>query len=58
MGLTGGTVLAYTDGLKPVHAWHLRGGSYGVYTGLLALAVNVLVVLAFNATLPKGNPSA
>ena len=58
VGLLGGTVLAYLDGLKPVHVWHPGGGSYGIYTGLLALAVNVLVVLALNAVIPNGKRRA
>lgn len=51
VGLVGGTLLVYTDGLKPVHVLHLGGGSYGVYTGLLALVVNVVVAALINAVL-------
>ncbi len=52
VGLVGGTTLAYFDGLKPVHVLHLGSASYGVYSGLLALLVNVLIVLVVNALLP------
>ena len=52
VGLVGGTTVAYLDGLKPVHVLHFGGMGYGMYTGLLALAVNVLVVLVLNVLLP------
>lgn len=43
-GLFVGTWLIWSDGLKPIH--HVAFGSFGVslYTGLLALAVNLVVV--------------
>jgi SSS family solute:Na+ symporter len=44
-GLVTGTSLAYMDGIKPVHTFLVGGGSYGIYTGLTALAVNVLVAV-------------
>ena len=53
VGLGGGTTLAYFDGLKPVHVLHVGSASFGVYSGLLALVVNVLVALAVNALLPR-----
>ena len=53
VGLFGGTALAYSDGIKPVHTLHLFGSSYGMYSGLLALGVNVLVVCVVNALLPS-----
>ena len=52
VGIAGGTTLVSLDGLKPIHVLHLAGVSYGMYTGLLALAVNALVVLALNAIIP------
>ena len=48
VGLFGGTALAYTDGLKPVHTLQVLGSSYGMYSGLLALGVNILVVCVVN----------
>ncbi len=53
VGLVFGTSLAYLDELKPVHAWHVAGGVYTVYTGLLALVTNILVTLVVNAVLPS-----
>ena len=40
------------DGLKPVHVLHFGQAAHGVYTGLLALAVNGGVVLTLNTLLP------
>jgi len=41
VGLIGGTTLAFLDGIKPVHTLLIRGEHYTVYTGLLALALNI-----------------
>jgi solute:Na+ symporter, SSS family len=43
VGLATGTSLVFMDGVKPVHAFVLGGDSYSMYTGLFALAVNVVV---------------
>ncbi|ARP87746.1 monocarboxylate uptake permease MctP [Bordetella genomosp. 9] len=48
-GLAAGTALAYMDGIKPVHAFVIGGDSYGVYTGLAALVLNVIVAVAAQA---------
>ena len=57
-GLAGGSWLAHLDGLKPIHTLQLGGAGHGVYTGLLALGVNVLVVLAVSAVLPAARTAA
>jgi SSS family solute:Na+ symporter len=44
-GMVYGTWTAYADGVKPVHKLLLGVNSYTVYTGLLALAVNVVVLV-------------
>jgi len=44
-GMVYGTWTAYADGVKPVHKLLLGVHSYTVYTGLLALAVNVVVLV-------------
>jgi len=51
VGIAGGSWLAYADGLKPVHTLMVGGSGYTVYTGLLALAVNVAVALVVQALL-------
>lgn len=40
-GTVSGTWTVFADGWVPVHQLHIGGGSYGIYTGLLALAVNL-----------------
>ncbi|HEV7855906.1 MAG TPA: sodium:solute symporter, partial [Herminiimonas sp.] len=42
-GLAGGSWVVFSDGVKPVHTLVLGGDSYTVYTGLLALALNIAV---------------
>jgi SSS family solute:Na+ symporter len=42
-GIVSGSWIVFADGIKPVHTLVLGGASYTVYTGLLALALNILV---------------
>jgi SSS family solute:Na+ symporter len=42
-GFLGGTWLAWINGFKPLHTLHLGGTSVALYSGLLALAANILV---------------
>jgi SSS family solute:Na+ symporter len=43
VGIVSGSWIVFADGIKPVHTMLLGGASYTVYTGLLALALNILV---------------
>ena len=43
VGIVGGSWLAYADGIKPIHTLLIGGDSYTVYTGLLALLLNIVV---------------
>jgi SSS family solute:Na+ symporter len=45
IGLVSGTTIAFMDGVKPVHTLDLGDGHYTVYTGLLALVINVVVAV-------------
>ena len=45
VGFFGGTYLAWSDGLKPLHTLVFGGVSYTMYVGLLALAANVVVAV-------------
>jgi len=45
VGIASGTWWAFADDVKPVHALHLGGATYAVYTGLLALALNIVVAI-------------
>lgn len=58
VGMLAGTALAFADGIKPVHAFVLGGHSFGVYTGLLALLLNFVVVLVVQAALSVGHHEA
>ncbi|ARP80263.1 sodium:solute symporter [Bordetella genomosp. 8] len=49
VGLATGTTLAYMDGIKPVHAFVVGGNTYGIYTGLVALLVNIVVAVIAQA---------
>ena len=53
VGLAGGTWLVFADGVKPVHTFDLGGDHVTLYTGLFALAVNIVV--AAIAQLALGN---
>jgi SSS family solute:Na+ symporter len=45
VGMAGGSWLAFSDGIKPVHTLMLGGSGYTIYTGLLALALNIVVAV-------------
>ena len=49
VGFFGGTYLAWTDGLKPLHTIALGGISYTLYVGVLALLANVVVAAVLSA---------
>src|SRR6267143_3708840 len=48
IGFAAGTVLAWVNGLKPLHALALGHASVTIYIGLLALAANILVAVIAN----------
>ena len=60
-GFAWGSWTAWSDGLKPLHEVAFGGEPVKIYTGLLALAVNIAVVLivniALNAARTGGQPS-
>jgi SSS family solute:Na+ symporter len=45
VGMAGGSWLAFSDGIKPVHTFLLHGTGYTLYTGLSALALNIVVAV-------------
>jgi SSS family solute:Na+ symporter len=51
VGLAGGTAIAFMDGVKPVHTLAIGDGHYAVYTGLLALILNIVVAVVVQAVL-------
>jgi SSS family solute:Na+ symporter len=62
-GIVSGSWLVFADGFRPVHTLVLGDASYAVYSGLLALAVNIVVATVvqlvlglcfpFNRTTPE-----
>jgi len=45
VGIGAGSWIAFSDGLKPIHTILIGGDSYTVYTGLLALALNLAMAV-------------
>jgi SSS family solute:Na+ symporter len=52
VGLVGGSWLAFSDGIKPVHAFHFGDTSFTLYTGLTALIVNIVVATIVQMVIP------
>ena len=50
VGLVGGTTLVVINGLKPVHPIAVGDSTFTVYTGLLALILNIVVAEIVNLT--------
>jgi len=55
-GFAGGSLLAWSDGLKPLHSLPFGDTPVAVYTGLLALAANIVVAVVVNLALPARRP--
>ena len=51
VGFVGGSRMAWSDGLKPLHSLVLGGGTYTFYVGILALALNLAVAVVANLVL-------
>jgi SSS family solute:Na+ symporter len=45
VGFFGGSWIAWSDGLKPLHTISIGGATASVYVGLLALTANILVAV-------------
>ncbi|MBW8760256.1 MAG: sodium:solute symporter family protein [Burkholderiales bacterium] len=58
VGIVFGTWTAFADGVKPVHSILVGGDKFSVYTGLLALVLNVVVAIVVQALLRSPAPSA
>ncbi|NVD42890.1 sodium:solute symporter family protein [Ensifer sp. HO-A22] len=50
-GFVGGTLLVWSDGLKPLHTFSAFDTQITLYTGLIALVLNVIVSSALNLVL-------
>ncbi len=54
VGFVAGSLIAWSDGLKPLHSLTFGDTKLTLYTGLLALAVNIVVAVVVNAVLTLG----
>jgi SSS family solute:Na+ symporter len=52
VGLLGGTYLAWSNGLKPLHTLTFGGSSYTLYVGVIALVLNIIVAIILSAVMP------
>lgn len=51
VGMVVGSWLAFSDAIKPVHTLVLGGANYTIYTGLLALVLNIVVCVLLQLVL-------
>ncbi len=58
VGIVGGSWMAFADGIKPVHSFIIGGETYTLYTGLIALTLNVIVAVIANLIFGKGSQPA
>jgi SSS family solute:Na+ symporter len=56
VGLSGGTWLAWLNDFKPLHTIYFDSASVTLYSGLLALAANILVAILISAVLRFSTP--
>jgi len=56
-GIAYGSWTAFADGIKPVHSLLIGGDKFTVYTGLLALVLNIVVVAVVQALLRTPQPA-
>jgi solute:Na+ symporter, SSS family len=58
VGLFGGTYLAWTDGLKPLHSLTFGDFTVTAYVGLIAIAANIVVAVLINLAVTSRAKSA
>ena len=57
-GMISGSWLAFSDGIKPVHTFVIGGDKYSIYTGLAALAFNIVVAVVVQLIFGKRGEQA
>ncbi len=57
VGIAFGTYTAFSDGVKPVHSLLIGGDKYTVYTGILAIALNIVVACVVQLLLRTPAPA-
>jgi len=58
VGMVGGSYFAWSDGLKPLHAVGFGDSQVLVYTGLLALVMNIIVAVLVNLVVGRSGAQA
>ena len=58
VGLFGGSLVAWMDGLRPLHSLTIGDTTFSVYTGLLALSANIIVAVLVNVALKSRGQAA
>ena len=58
VGLFGGSLVAWMDGLRPLHSLTIGDTTVSVYTGLLALSANIIVAVLVNVALKSRGQAA
>ncbi|WP_374305089.1 monocarboxylate uptake permease MctP [Methylocella sp.] len=56
-GFLGGTILAWSDDFKPLHWFGTGADRFAIYSGLLALALNIVVASAVTAFVRARRPA-
>jgi len=57
-GMIAGSWLAFSDGIKPVHTFVIGADKYTIYTGLAALAFNIIVAVVVQLLMGKRGEEA
>ena len=57
VGMAGGTYMAWSDGLKPLHTLAIGDASFTAYVGVIALAANIVVAGVVNLTMMLRQPT-
>jgi len=58
VGLFGGSLVAWMDGLRPLHSLTVGETTFSVYTGVLALLANIIVAVLVNVALKSREQAA
>jgi solute:Na+ symporter, SSS family len=57
VGMAGGTYMAWSDDLKPLHTLTIGDTSFTAYVGLIALVANIVVAALVNLVAIRQRPT-
>jgi solute:Na+ symporter, SSS family len=57
VGMAGGTYMAWSDGMKPLHILAIGDASFTAYVGLIALVANIVVAGVVNLAMILRQPT-